>query len=197
MALLTRYNDSSTFLRDPFAEIDRMFNDLIGSSDSIPNRMRRGFSDIGMVKTADVGGNRVVKVALPGVTAEDLELDVHDNYLRWRVDSSSDEGDFVSKTQGSYYLGDDLDTNAVEADLSNGVLTVSIGQKSKPEPVRIDVGSGKTASLEESHTSEIESGTEPMTEQRSSSSSAGDNIAESRPNSGGEPARRSDRDRGS
>lgn len=196
MALLTRNNDHF-FTRDPFAEIDRMFNDLVNSADSLPNRMRRGFSDIGMTKTADVGDSRVIKVALPGVSAEDLELDIHNSYLRWRVDTSSDEGDFVSKAQGSYYLGDDLDTNAVDADLSNGVLTVTVGYKSKPDPVRIDVRSGGTLDLGSSVTDELRSGTAPMTERKGSSSSAGENIAEDRPDSGGEPAREPELDRGS
>lgn len=140
MVVLT--GKDSVLTRDPFAEIDRLFGDMFRSPDSLPNRFRRGVADIGTTKAEDIGDHRIIKVILPGVSPENLELDIQGNYLRWRAETNDEEGSFISRAQGNYHLGSNLDTEKVEADLTNGILTVSIAHREKPEAKRINVGTG-------------------------------------------------------
>lgn len=95
-------------------------------------------SDDGLVLEAD----------LPGVSVESLELEVQDNKLTLfgRVAMSVPheavpihqeyrEGDFVR----SFILSDEVDYNRITANMSNGVLKVTLPKAPQAEPRRIQV----------------------------------------------------------
>jgi HSP20 family protein len=92
----------------------------------------------------------VLQADLPGVTAEQLELQVQDNrltllgrvahpvpedarliYQEYRV------GDYLR----SFILSDDVDHERVSAKMSDGVLEVTLPKVVKPEPRRIQIRS--------------------------------------------------------
>jgi HSP20 family molecular chaperone IbpA len=90
----------------------------------------------------------VLHADLPGVSADDLELQVQDNKLTLfgRVASPAPETarlihqeyrvtDFLR----SFILSDEVDHEHIEAKLNNGVLEVTLPRAAKIEPRRIQV----------------------------------------------------------
>lgn len=90
----------------------------------------------------------VLYADLPGVSVETLELEVQDNKLTLlgRITPSLPqgarvlhqeyhEGDFVR----SFILSDEVDYNRITANMSNGVLTVTLPTAPRSEPRRISV----------------------------------------------------------
>jgi HSP20 family molecular chaperone IbpA len=95
-------------------------------------------TDAGLVLHAD----------LPGVGADDLELQVQDNKLTLfgRVAPPAPENARlihqeyrVSDFLRSFILSDEVDHERIEAKLNNGVLEVTLPRAAKAEPRRIQV----------------------------------------------------------
>ncbi len=93
---------------------------------------------------------------VPGISAEDLEVSVERNELTisatrvWKDDE--DKETLVSeRPQGSFtrrvMLSDALDTDRLEANLSEGVLelTIPVSEKSKPRKIDVSTGSQEEA----------------------------------------------------
>jgi HSP20 family molecular chaperone IbpA len=90
----------------------------------------------------------VLHADLPGVGADDLELQVQDNKLTLfgRVAPPAPEGARlihqeyqVSDFLRSFILSDEVDHERIEAKLNNGVLEVALPRAAKAEPRRIQV----------------------------------------------------------
>ena len=87
---------------------------------------------------------------VPGVTADDIDVHVERNELTItanRVWDSEDKETLVSeRPQGSFtrrvMLSDILDAERLEANLSDGVLTVTVPVAEKLKPRKIDVSTG-------------------------------------------------------
>lgn len=133
-------NRRDPIFRDPI--LDSVFSSLLNGGEAVRNRALR--ETVGGVKTSDENDEHVVKVALPGIKADDLELDVQNNHLMWRIETSQgdENNSFVSRTSGSYYLGDQLDSENIAADLSDGVLSVSVPYRKHLKPRSIEITSG-------------------------------------------------------
>ena len=88
---------------------------------------------------------------VPGVSADDLEVSVERNELTvsaLRVWKDEDKETLVTeRPQGSFtrrvMVSDALDTDRLEANLSNGVLelTIPVSEKSKPRKIDVTTGS--------------------------------------------------------
>jgi HSP20 family protein len=125
---------------DPFRDFDYLFGN-VGRGGSVENRMamdayRRG---------EDVW----VHIDLPGVAADAVDISVERNVLTVTAERSypSEEGDkfyLNERRQGTFrrqvHLGDNLDTDNIEADYADGVLTLRIPVAEKAKPRRITVG---------------------------------------------------------
>lgn len=90
----------------------------------------------------------VLHADLPGVSADDLELQVQDNKLTLfgRVSAPAPENARlihqeyrVSDFLRSFILSDEVDHEHIEAKLNNGVLEVRLPRAAKTEPRRIQV----------------------------------------------------------
>lgn len=89
---------------------------------------------------------------VPGISADDIEVHVERNELTitaTRVWRGEDEGTLVNeRPQGSFtrrvMLSDALDADRLQADLSEGVLTVTIPVSERSKPRKIDVTTGST-----------------------------------------------------
>jgi HSP20 family protein len=141
MAMLTTFDP---FFRDFDRLADRMSGRGVRSARLMPvDAFRRGDAF-------------VVNFDLPGVDPASIEVTVEKNILavaaerRW----SPEEGDKVVRTerpQGRYerklYLGDNLNTDAVEANYDNGVLSlrIPVSEASKPRKVEVLSGNGNGA----------------------------------------------------
>lgn len=100
------------------------------------------------------GSDVWVHLDMPGVAADSLDISVERNVLTVTGERYWDreEGDQVylsDRTQGRYsrqvHLGDGLDTESIEADLHDGVLTLRLPVAEKAKPRKITVRAGEPA----------------------------------------------------
>ena len=129
----------------PFRDFDTVFEQLAGRS-AAPNTMpmdayRRG-SDVW------------VHLDLPGVAADSLDISVERNVLTVTGERGwqREEGDRVylaERRQGAFRrqvtLGEGLDAEGIEADYSDGVLTLRVPVAEKAQPRKIQISSGGAA----------------------------------------------------
>lgn len=87
---------------------------------------------------------------VPGVAADDIDVNIERNELTITVDRrwDGDDKEVLSseRPQGTFtrrmMLSDGLDTEALQADLDNGVLTIKIPMSERTKPRKIEVQSG-------------------------------------------------------
>lgn len=128
---------------DPFRELDRTFDDLVGrmgtARPALPfDAVRRGDS-------------LVVSVDLPGVPADAIDLTVERNVLTIKADRVHDrrEDDEVLASERRYgtftrqlFLGDNVDMSRITADHSDGVLTITIPIAETARARKVEIGTG-------------------------------------------------------
>ena len=131
---------------DPFRDVDRMFEQLIGTS-SRPAVMH--------VDAERDGDWFNVYFDLPGVDPDSIELTVERNVLsvkaqRQRPVKENVESVISERPMGVFsrqlFLGDTLDTDKLEATYDSGVLALRIPVSDKAKPRKISVtssGSGR------------------------------------------------------
>ena len=135
------------FNNDPFRDFDAVFRRLGTNS---PNHT--------MPMDAYRRGEDVwVHVDLPGVSADSLDISVERNVLTIGAerDWAPEDGDRMylsERDRGSFrrqvHLGDGLDAEAIEADLTDGVLTLRIPVAEKAKPRKISIGVGTQTAIE-------------------------------------------------
>jgi len=126
---------------DPFRDLDRLFDSVAPATQprSFPmNAVRRGDS---LHITFD----------LPGFTAEQVELTVERNQLtlvaerRWEK-QDGEEWLVAERPSGTFrrqlLLGENLDTDRLEARFHDGVLEVTIPVAEAAKPRKIELGGG-------------------------------------------------------
>ncbi|MGA9278080.1 MAG: Hsp20/alpha crystallin family protein, partial [Ilumatobacter sp.] len=135
-------------MNSPFREFDALFDQFAGRSSNpttsaMPMDAYRRDSDVW------------VHLDLPGVAADSLDVSVERNVLTVTGERSWQrrEGDqmyLAERRSGTFRrqvtLGDGLDADGIEADYSDGVLTLRIPVAEQAQPRRISVGSGSTSS---------------------------------------------------
>ena len=135
---------------DPFGDLDRLTEQLLrgGRAPAMPLDAYRQDDHF------------VVHFDLPGIEPDSIDLTVEKNVLtvtakrQWARDESV-QVVANERPQGVFsrqlFLGDSLDADRIEADYTNGVLTVRlpVADKAKPRKVEVTVGSGEqTKSIE-------------------------------------------------
>ncbi|AOJ24462.1 Hsp20/alpha crystallin family protein [Burkholderia seminalis] len=92
-----------------------------------------------------------LRADLPGVPRENLDVKVHDNTLTIEADTHIDTpADLrvrhaevrATRYARSFVLSPDLDTSRIDANLRDGVLTLTIPRREETRPRRIDVTAG-------------------------------------------------------
>lgn len=138
----------------PFRELDALFNQRMDPRSA-------WVSGRPMPMDAYRRGDNVwVHLDLPGVAADSIDISVERNVLTVSAERSyqRQEGDrvyFDERHEGTYRrqvsLGEGLDADGIEADYTDGVLTLRIPVAPQAKPRKISVGSGQ-ASLESTAT---------------------------------------------
>ena len=135
---------------DPFRELDRLNQDLWNG---------RRTANAAMPLDAYRQGDRfVVNFDLPGIDPSSIDLTVEKNVLTVRAERSWQLREDVElvvaeRPQGSYtrqlFLGETLDTERIEANYDQGVLTVTIpvAEAAKPRRVEIHAGEAKPTAI--------------------------------------------------
>ena len=128
---------------DPFRDIDRLTQRILGEA-SRPAAM-----PIDAYRDGDVF---VVCFDLPGVRADSIDLEVERNVLTVtaeRPDTVRDRESVVvaERPTGTFsrqlFLGETLETDAIQADYADGVLTLRIPVAEQAKPRKISVGTGE------------------------------------------------------
>ncbi len=103
------------------------------------------------------GEKFVMQFDLPGVDPSSIDLSVEKNTLTVRAERHRVAGDDIEtlvreRMIGSFArrltLGDSLDTERLEADYTNGVLTVIVPVAEKAKPRKVEISVGKHATIE-------------------------------------------------
>ena len=137
---------------DPFRELDRLTQQAFGPASALR-------SAVMPMDAYRQGDQFVVHFDLPGVDPSTIDLTVERNVVtvsaerRWQA--ADDQKVVVSeRPQGTFsrqlFLGDTLDSDAIEAGYDNGVLTLTIpvAAKAKPRKVEVTGGNGHGTAIE-------------------------------------------------
>jgi HSP20 family protein len=131
---------------DPFRELDRL-------SQALGTAARPAAMPIDAYRNGD---SFLVQFDLPGVHADAIDLTVEKNVLTVHATRSRPEADGVEmlvaeRPQGTFsrqlFLGETLDTEHIEAEYADGVLTLRlpVAENAKPRKVSINAASnGRT-----------------------------------------------------
>jgi len=126
---------------DPFRELDRLTQQVFGN----PGTTAR--PSVMPMDAWRAGEEFVVEFDLPGVDPASVDLDVERNVLTVRAERPGLNGDHeliaAERPRGIFsrqlILGDNLDTDRVQASYDAGVLTLRIPVAEKAKPRRIEI----------------------------------------------------------
>lgn len=134
---------------DPFEEINALTDQFFGDRWSAPAKL------IG-VPTTDVytkDNDLIVEAHLPNFTEDDIDVEVDNGTLviqaeRHEKDEDKDKKYVMRESSTSFYrrmqLPERANVEAIDADIKNGILKVTIPMTPLPEPKKIKVlGKGK------------------------------------------------------
>lgn len=138
---------------DPFRELDRLFETATGTAGVAPRSMP--------MNAVRRGDHLHVSFDLPGVPADDIDLTVERNQLTVTAERTLERHDgeewlVAERPAGRFsrqlMLGDNLDTDRIEAHFADGVLHISIpvAEQAKPRKVAVTPGNGRPEAIEAS-----------------------------------------------
>src|SRR5215207_1366101 len=128
---------------DPFRGLDRVAQQVFGTQ-SRPAPMP--------IDAYRQGEEFVVKFDLPGVEASSTDLTVERNVLTVHAERTRTTGDEVElligeRPHGTFsrqlFLAETLDTERLNADYSDGVLTLRLPVKEQAKPRKVSVNTGR------------------------------------------------------
>jgi HSP20 family protein len=123
---------------DPFRDLDRLTQQVFGTAARPAVMPMDAWRD---------GEKFIVELDLPGVQADSLDIDVERNVLTVRAErpalDQSREMVSAERPRGVFsrqlFLGDNLDTDKIEANYHDGVLRLSIPVAERAKPRRIEI----------------------------------------------------------
>ncbi|MDS1270328.1 HSP20 family small heat-shock protein [Lipingzhangella sp. LS1_29] len=126
---------------DPFRDFDRITKRLFDETTRAATMPMDAYRE---------GDTFVIHFDLPGVSADTIDLEVERNVLTvsaQRADSARDREVVVSeRPSGTFsrqlFLGETLDTDRINADYRDGVLTLTIPVAEEAKPRKISVQEG-------------------------------------------------------
>ena len=143
---------------DPFRDFDRLAQQVLGTP------ARPAAMPIDAYRRGD---EFMVEFDLPGVDPASIDLTVEKNVLtvhaqRKRVDIEGVEMLVGERPQGTFsrqlFLGETLDTDRIDANYADGVLTLRlpIAEKAKPRRVPIHVSTNEQSAIDSHATERVE-----------------------------------------
>lgn len=138
---------------DPFRELDRVTQGLFGVNGTASR-------PAAMPMDAWRSGEQfVVAFDLPGVDPDSIDLDVERNVVTVKAERTPSAGDDVEmiaseRPKGMFsrqlFLGENLDSDRIEASYDAGVLTllIPVAERAKPRKISITGGAGDPKELQ-------------------------------------------------
>src|SRR4051794_7208652 len=135
---------------DPFSDLDRLTQQVLGTA-ARPAAMP--------IDASRTGDEFVVQFDLPGVDSNSIDLTVEKNVLTVHAERRRPTADGVEllvgeRPQGVFsrqlFLGEALDTDRIDANYADGVLTLKlpVAEKAKPRRVPINNAAGEQTSID-------------------------------------------------
>ena len=110
------------------------FDDLFNIFDMIPRTTRTSsLARTPRSRVRDLEEEYVIELATPGVAKEDLVIDVDDGYLTVSYEVKEDST-FQESFKRSWSIPDNVDIEAVKAEYTNGILSVSVPKTQPATP---------------------------------------------------------------
>ena len=130
------------------SEVNRLFDTFFGGNDA------RGRRWVPAMDLAEAGDHLVLRADLPGLTRDDVNIEIKDGVLTVSGERKAEHRDDaegfyrVERAFGSFSrsltLPDGVDADDVSAEFENGVLEVRIPKPEERKPHRVTIGSGET-----------------------------------------------------
>jgi HSP20 family protein len=130
---------------DPFRELDRLTQQMLGTNGTLA---RPAVMPMDAWRNGDIFH---VELDLPGVNPDSIELDVERNVVTIKAERPSRDNDVeliaAEQPRGVFsrqlILGDNLDTEQIDASYDAGVLTLQIPVAERAKPRRISVATNE------------------------------------------------------
>ncbi|MCW3159639.1 Hsp20/alpha crystallin family protein [Micropruina sonneratiae] len=130
---------------DPFRELDRLTQQMLGTNGTLA---RPAVMPMDAWRNGDIFH---VELDLPGVNPDTIELDVERNVVTIKAERPSRDNDVeliaAEQPRGVFsrqlILGDNLDTEQIDASYDAGVLTLQIPVAERAKPRRISVATNE------------------------------------------------------
>jgi len=137
------------------SEMNRVFNAFFDEGSDAGAARRRWAPAVDLIERED---SLVLKADLPGLTEDDVQIEVRDNVLTIAGERKAEHED----KQNGYYriersfgrfsrvlqLPEGVDADRIAASFENGVLEVTIPKPEARQPRRIQIGGGGNGTLE-------------------------------------------------
>ena len=129
---VVRYNK-----QNPFDLFDPFFNDFFGLDRNAK------YNEVMKTDIIDHDGSYEMKVDMPEIKKDDIKMSLNDGYLtiEAKVEKNTDENDkyirkerYYGEYSRSYFVGDGVTEDDIDAKLENGVLTLNIKKVEKEAP---------------------------------------------------------------
>jgi HSP20 family protein len=145
---------ANLLIRDPFVAAPfRLMDELMRSTGNGGNRVT-GFTPL--VDVHETDEEYLVKVDLPGVKADQVNVEVNENVLSIagsRVAEEPGEAQLVERPYGSFVrtltLPRGVDNDSIEAGYQDGVLELRIPKPAEQKPKKITIGGGTKKAIEQ------------------------------------------------
>jgi HSP20 family protein len=131
------------------SEMNRVFDAFFGAGNGTATRARRWVPAMDLLEE---GENLVLRADLPGLTHDDVSIEIKDGVL---TVSGERKAEHEEKVDGFYRverayggfsrsltLPDGIDTEKVSAEFENGVLEVTVPKPEERKPHRVEIGAG-------------------------------------------------------
>lgn len=140
---------------DPFRDLDRFAQQVLGTAARPAVMPMDAWRE---------GENFVVEFDLPGIDADSLDIDIERNVVTVRAERPSVDPNremlATERPRGVFsrqlVLGENLDTDRIEASYQEGVLSLRIPVAERAKPRKISVGRGSGHQAINDHASERE-----------------------------------------
>lgn len=139
---------------DPFRELDRFAQQVLGTPG------RPAAMPIDAYRNGD---EFIVQFDLPGVDVESIDLTVEKNVLTVHAERKRSLPEDIEMLVGErpfgalsrqLFLGDTLDTERLNAEYADGVLTIKVPVTERAKPRRVAINSANSPSAIDAHSEE-------------------------------------------
>ena len=137
------------FLTPVDSIIDRFFNEAMPAFGNEFGVEFFGNNSYPKVDVTDHGDKIVIEAEIPGLTKDDVSVDLEERVLTisgGKRDTKLDENArYIRKElkrssfKRSFKLGDNMKVSEIEADFNNGLLNVTVPKREKDEPRKVKI----------------------------------------------------------